>query len=187
VPEYVITIALVMIVSAGMLAAYLLGGRIFLMAQFKLDTTDDVRDLVSGFAHDVRTAVDFDIGQGSDTSFAPVTLEKPRKGNALQLYPTSSTNIIVRYFLDASNQVLKCLDTDNKVYVMATGITNPAPFTAEDLWGNVTTNDRPMEIIGMTLQFNPSVIRNSKDGSTDQKDYYQVRTRVNKRNSIGYQ
>ena len=67
-------------------------------------------------------------------------------------------------------------------------MTNLIIFTAEDPWGNVTTNERPAEIVGVLLQFNqPLYLGNAAATNKVATDFYQVRAKVNKRTSMGYQ
>ena len=193
IPEVLISITLLVLVSGGMLGAYVFGIRLYLMADAKLDTNSDIRDLEFLLAHDVRTAADFDIGTGSATTFTKVADAQPRQGNALQIYPTASTNIWVRYFLDLSDQTLKVVDnTDSNAVSVADSVTNTVPFTAEDFRGNITANDQPKEVVGLFLQFNQVVLKRKVSGQTvsdqgDVTDYFEVRTRFNTRNDLGYQ
>jgi hypothetical protein len=187
-PEYVISVALALIVSGGMLAGYLFSGRMYALADAKLDTCDDIRGIGALFTHDVRTAADFDIGDGDATSFQRVAANRPRRGNALQIYPTDNTNIFVRYFLEPSTQLFKAVETGStNIVTLADSVTNTIVFTAEDPWGNVTTNERPMEIIGLLLQFNQNVFKGGRTGRTNYSDSFQLNIRANKRTSFGYQ
>ena len=45
IPEVLISITLLVLVSGGMLGAYVFGIRLYLMADAKLDTNSDIRDL----------------------------------------------------------------------------------------------------------------------------------------------
>jgi hypothetical protein len=185
IPEYVITVGIVGIVTAGMLACYLFGGIICTYSSTKLDYNDDIRGFMADFVHYVRTSADFDIGTGSATSFFPVPDDAPRRGNAIQIYPTPDTNIYVRFFLDTNDQCLRVISTeDTNAVVLTDSVTNTAPFTAEDFSGNVATNDQYMAVAGLLLQFNPPLIKGNKSGL---KDYYQFSTRATRRTPLGYQ
>jgi hypothetical protein len=186
-PEYVITLALLLVVGGVMLAAYLYGARMSLLARTRLEVSDDVRNVLLQFAHDVRSAADFDIGQGDAVTFAPVETNSPRQGLALQLYRTTTTNAFIRYFLDTSDQCLKTVTSNNtNPVVLANGIVNAMPFTAEDPWGNVTSNEQPREVIGLLLQFNRAVVPGANETEAGMNHRFQVSTRVNKRISLGY-
>jgi hypothetical protein len=187
IPEYVMTVALVAIVSTAMLACMLFGGKIFALAQTKLDYGDDIRMFESAFLHAVRTAADLDVGQGNASSFIPVNNNGLRQGNAIQIYSNDNTNDFLRIYLDADDQCLKLLDSDNLAPVTLTdAVTNQIPFTLEDAWGNVTTNDQYSCTVGLLLQFNPPLVR-GQSNSMAMKDFYQFRTKVTRRTSLGYE
>ncbi len=188
VPEYVVTVALVMLVSGGMLAGYLFGARLCVLAQARLDVNDDIRAVMQNLISDVRTSTDFDIGQGTASSFTPSGSNSLRQGNSIQIYPTAGTNNYIRYFLDTNAQSLKAVASGvTNVINLADAITNKMPFTSEDTFGNVVSNEQPWEIVGVKLQFSPTVIKNSTDSSQNVKQYFQINTRVTRRSVLGYQ
>lgn len=188
IPEYMVTVALVVIVGAGMLGACLFAGRLYALTQTKLDTNEDVRSMLADFAHEIRAAQDFDIGQGNETNFFPVAADTARKGNAIQIYLSTDTNDYVRYFLDTNSQKLKFVAADVKgVFLVAHAVTNLVPFSCEDIWGNITTNEQPSEIVALKLQLNPTVIKTTTNSSAHVKDYFELNTRVNKRTLLGFQ
>jgi prepilin-type N-terminal cleavage/methylation domain-containing protein len=187
-PEFAMSLALVGIIGAGLMTAYLFTAKICVRTQAKLDLAATVREMTTDFGSDVRSAVNFDIGQGSGTNFTPVAEGLPRQGNSLQIYPTASTNIWMRYYMDAASQTLKYIDSDDtSSYVLVEGVTNATPFTAEDLFGNVATNELPKELVGMSLVFNPEVIRYSTNAAQNVSDFYRICTRINRRNGLGHQ
>ena len=124
--------------------------------------------------------------------------EESSRFNAIQIYPTSSTNVWIRYYVDLTTQQLCEVDNeDTNVSFMASSITNKVPFTAEDFAGNITSNEQPKEVIGVLLQIDQVLVkRKSKtqtangqtsDVKPDLTDYFEFRTRFNKRNDLGYQ
>jgi hypothetical protein len=186
-PEYVITLALVLVVGATMLAAFLYGARMSLLAGTTLEVNDGVRNVLLQFVHDVRSAADLDIGEGDATYFIPVDTNAPRQGVALQLYRTTGTNTYIRYFLDTADQRLKMVTSSTlDPVVIAEGVANTTPFTCEDPWGNVVSNEQTRQVIGLVLQLNRAALPGSSATQAEREHYLQVSTRVNKRISLGY-
>lgn len=187
-PEYVITLTIACIVSAGIMACFLTGGKIVALAATKLDYNDDIRNFIPAFAHAVRTSTDIDIGAGDNTKFLPMTNNAPRQGNALQVYFTESTNDYVRIYLDTNDQCLKILSSDDaSVDILTDAVTNQCPFTAEDAFGNVLTNDQYATVVGVLLQFNPPSDKRQFTNSSMPKDFYQLKTKIARRTPLGYQ
>jgi hypothetical protein len=194
VPEYLVTIVLAAVVAGMLLQGYLYGARMHVIARAKLTAGDQARRVVADFTHDIRTATSFEIGSMSSTNFVPVSVGQARSGNAIEIYATSETNSFVRYYLEASGDrynLRRLTVSSNKVLradVLANALTNMIVFTAEDPWGNVTTNERPSEIVGVNLSFSQKLFFGS--GTNDAKsfiDSYQLKAKVNKRTTMGYQ
>lgn len=178
-PEYLITIAIVAVVSGAMLTAYIFGARMHVLASAKLNASDQARVVVGELAHAVRTANAFKIGEGTLTSFNAISPNELRKGSAIVIYPSSDTNAFVRYYLE--NGTLKRTTNDATATPLARWLTNTVVFTAEDPWGNVTSNERPFEVVGLLLQFNQT------NGGTAASDFFQLQAKINKRTPMGYQ
>jgi prepilin-type N-terminal cleavage/methylation domain-containing protein len=185
-PEYLVTVAIVAFVSSGIIACCLFGGIICTFASTKLDYNDDIRGFIGDFVHYVRISTDLDVGSGNAKNFIPVADGVPRQGNALQVYTSTDTNVFIRFFLDTNDLCLKVLATDDptNVTVLTDSITNKVPFTVEDIYGNIATNDTCSLVVGLLLQMNPPLIKNNPGGL---KDYYQFTTRATRRIPLGYQ
>jgi hypothetical protein len=184
VPEFVITMALVSIVSGGMLACLLFGGKMVALTSNKLEYSSDIRDFESTFIHAIRTAADIDVGQGTTTTFTPLTNNAALRGNAIQIYPEDNTNMFIRLFVDSSDRCLKLTDSfSGEVSTLTDAITNANVFWFEDFSGNVLTNDQHAYVVSVLLQFNIPNAPNSSSLS----DYRQFSTKVTRRTPLGYQ
>src|SRR5258708_30984356 len=102
--EYVITLAMFGVVSAGIMGACLYGGRMQVLVSTKLSASDQGRALLGTFVHDVRTAASVKVGDGDAAHFNPATVNAPRSGSARTIYPTSLTNNFILYYRDAADQ-----------------------------------------------------------------------------------
>jgi hypothetical protein len=92
------------------------------------------------------------LGNGDRQSFREAEATAVQQGNALQVYPTRDTNLFVRYYLDSQDHVLKRLDPNGALTVLAQSITNEVLFTAEDYAGATLTNLNSCAAIGFTLE-----------------------------------
>jgi hypothetical protein len=188
IPEYLVTVAIGTIIMGVMLGAYLFGARMHALASVKLGTSEEARMAVQQITHDVRTASSFKIGTGSLTSFTATGPNQRRQGNAIQIYKTTDTNFYTRYFLDSDNCLKRITNDTTAAYVLASSLTNAVVFKAEDPWGNVTTNERPSEIVGLTMQFSRRVFQGKTTNRVDAyNDYFQLSAKINKRVAVGYQ
>jgi hypothetical protein len=128
---------------------------------------------------DIRSAKRVRVGQGDLGSFKECSINTPQQGNAVEIYPTSQTNRFVRYYVDASDKMLKWTTNGAAAAtVMAHSVSNLVVFTAEDFAGNVLTNNDNNQVIGLNLQFSQLFNSSMPVGPGNFLDYYQIRTRV---------
>src|SRR6267154_2685961 len=97
-PEMQITLALFILVIGGVMVTYLFGLRMFEVIRPKLDASDQARVFVGRLAEEVKSATLVKIGSGTLNSFTEVGVNSAQFGNALQIYPSSDSNLFVRYF-----------------------------------------------------------------------------------------
>jgi prepilin-type N-terminal cleavage/methylation domain-containing protein len=183
-PEFVISAALVSLVSGVMLGCLLFGGKMLSLSNDKLTFTSDIRNFENAFIHAVRTASDVNVGQGSASSFTPA-VDSAQQGNAIQIYNGDNTNTYIRLFVDSADLCLKMVDSDNTgVVTMTDAITNAYPFWLEDISGTILTNDQYACVIGVLLQFS---LGNTQSAAFSIQDYRQFSTRVTRRTAFGTQ
>lgn len=160
--ELLITTALALLVGAMLLAAFFFGNRMWQITQTKIYTTDKARQIVRLLTSDVHAAKNLRIGTGNASSFTEAPVDAPQEGNAIQIYPTVSTNYFVRYYRDAADKKFKCM-TNGAVapVVIAKSVSNNLVFRIEDFGGNVLTSKQNNCVVGLTLDFseieNPGV------------------------------
>ncbi len=93
-------------------------------------------------------------GNGDSDRFTNIVLNGLRQGNALQIYPTTDTNVFIRYYLDpASHCLIRTTSGGGQVEVLAPYLTNRIAFIAEDYAGHTLTNDQNNRVIRMVLDF----------------------------------
>jgi prepilin-type N-terminal cleavage/methylation domain-containing protein len=180
-PELLVTMTVVLLVLAGVLAGHVFGLRLFEMNKAKLGASDDARAAIGYMVTEIRAAKLVRIGNGTATTFTEIPVDTPQFGSAIQVYPTTSTNVFVRYFRD-TDQKLKRLPSDGSgATVIASCISNQVLFTAEDWSGTVLTNNENNRVIGLALQFYQLEHPTVSIGPGSLYDYYQLRTKITRR------
>ena len=106
-PELMIATSIFLMVSAGVLVSHLFGMRLLEVSQPKLGTDQESRRTLGILMADIRSAKILRIGNGDMGSFNRVEINTTQEGNAIQMYPSTDTNIFVRYFWDAGDKKLK--------------------------------------------------------------------------------
>ena len=170
-----------LLLIAGVIMGHLVGVRMFQYTRSKLGGTDDARGAITKLIEEIRTAKMAKLGTGSQSTFVECGVNAEQKGNAIQLYATTSTNAWIRYFLSSDNCLHRMTNGSSSAPVMASYVTNSVVFTAEDYQGTILTNNQNNRVIGLTLQFYQIQYPVMKIGSNQFFDFYQVRTKVTRR------
>lgn len=179
--EIMITGSLAVMVLAGVLMGHLVGWRMFQYSKSKNGGTDDARSAISKLVEDIRSAKLVKIGTGNVSVFVECSINSTQQGNAIQLYPTTSTNSFIRYFLASDTTLCRTTNGTTAKQVMASFVTNQMVFTSEDFKGNLHTNNENNRVIGLTLQFYQIQYPVVKIGTNQLYDFYQVRTKITRR------
>jgi len=177
-----VTMAIIMMVLAAVICSHLLGLRMFELTKSKLGASDDARRAIGMMVSEIRSAKVVRVGSGNAGGFTPVAAGAPHIGRAIQVYPSTSTNLWIRYFWDASDQQVKRLNSGAVVpTIVASAVTNEMVFSAEDFRGQPLTNNMQEFVVGMNLQFYQLQYPAASSGPARVFDYYQLQTRVAQR------
>lgn len=182
IPEIMITMTIVLMVMAAVITCHLLGLRMFEMTKAKLGASDDARRAISSMISEIRSAKTVRVGNGSLTVFKDIDIDTPKLGNAIQVYPSTDTNVWVRYFWDAADQKVKRASNGMTIAtVIASAVSNQMVFSAEDYTGRPLTNNAQDYVIGLNLQFYQLQYPAVSIGPGNYYDYYQLQTRITPR------
>jgi hypothetical protein len=180
--EMMIAGGLFSLVVIGTILSHVTGLKLCTITQTKLRATHSARAAVNRTREDIRSATLIEVGNLAGTNFNYVSSTNLRVGNAIQIHPTSDTNIWIRYYVDAADQKLKRVANNPASFeTIANYITNKFPFAAEDYAGNVLTNDQNNRVIRMTLELYQWEFASLNRGASNSYDYYRVQTRVARR------
>ena len=177
IPELMTGTAIFLMVSGGVLVGHMFGMRLLEADGPTSGTDQESNRALRVLVADIRSAKLLLIGNGTLASFSSLNINTTQVGNAIQVYPSTDTNVFIRYFWDAGN--LKRTLSGGPETPVAHSISNSLIFTAEDYVGNVLTNFQNNSVVGVNIQFDDSA-----DPTKKKKDYsepYQLRTRIMRR------
>ncbi|MEW6305708.1 MAG: hypothetical protein AB1705_19695 [Verrucomicrobiota bacterium] len=150
--QFMVAMSIFLFVIGGAISAHVFGLGMFGITQVKLAATDSARKTINLLGTDIRSAKDINIGTGSATSFTAVKPEVTQEGNALQIYPTTDTNVFVRYYVDSDKKLWRMPRGEAPALVVG-GIKDPKVFTFEDFAGNTLTNLQNNFVVGVSFDF----------------------------------
>ncbi|HEY1790977.1 MAG TPA: hypothetical protein VGJ73_22705 [Verrucomicrobiae bacterium] len=170
-----------------MVSSQIYGMRVYTLVDTKLVATAGARQVISSLRDQIREANSVYIGNCSSswTTYADVT-NGSLQGNAIEIYPTVNATPFLVCYLDTrtvTNHLMlynSALGTTND---LCDYMTNRTIFDAEDMYGNVLTNNENNRVIGIMMQFSKweYPIAHIGTNNIDQFDYYQLRTRATRR------
>lgn len=185
--EMVMVVGIFALLVLGMVSAQLYSMRVYTLAATKLVATAGARQVMNDLRDQIRDANTVYIGNCTSdwTTYADVT-NGNQAGNAVEIYPTTNSTPYLICYLDSTtstNRLMLYTSSAGTVQELASYITNQVVFDAEDLYGNVLTNNQNNRVIRMTLQFSQWEYPIAHIGGTNfnSYDYYQLRTRVTRR------
>jgi len=180
--EIMIASGIFSIVVVGTILSHVTGLKLCTITQTKLRATHSARAAVNRTREDIRSSTLVEVGNYIGANFFNVSSTNLRVGNAIQIHPTSNTNIWIRYYVDLSDQTLKRVANNPASFeTVANFITNKFPFAAEDYAGSVLTSDQNNRVIRMTLEIYQWEFASLNRGGSNSFDYYRVQTRVARR------
>lgn len=177
-PEVLLTMTICVLITIAVVISQLFGARLTQFTQAKVNTSDNARSLMRLLNSDIQSARLIRVGDGSVSSFTEALIDTPQLGNALEIYPTTSSNVFLRYFRNAADSKLKRLGTNGVVADLAGNITNATVFSVEDFRGNVVTTRQHNAVIGIDLQFNRLTNPNLPLGPAQHYKSYRFQTRI---------
>src|SRR5262245_23076753 len=181
-PEALMVMALLSILLGGAVASHIFGLRLMEIIDAKGSASSEARRNTLALMQEICSARMVAVGDGTLNSFSEAGMDVPQRGSALQLYPSTDTNVFVRYFLDLVDRKLKRMTNGATIaVVVASGITNTEVFTAEDRAGNTLSNKQGNCAIGLTLHFCQMPRANVPVGPSQFFTSYQLRTKIAQR------
>jgi prepilin-type N-terminal cleavage/methylation domain-containing protein len=188
--EMLITSAICLMLTTAIVYTYIFALNLHETDRIKLSASDDARKSLIRLVDEVRSANKVRIGNGNYTNFVECATNGLQVGNAIQIYPTNSSNIWLQYYYE-SNQlstnfsklvITSYTNVGVPTLFTANAITNTLPlFSAEDSYGNPLSNNMNNVVVGVCLQFIQLQYPLVNIGATNYFQYYQLHTRITRR------
>ncbi|MGH7942552.1 MAG: PulJ/GspJ family protein [Limisphaerales bacterium] len=209
--EMMVAIGVFSLVVLGTIAIQIYAMRVYTLAATKLTASEEARATMNDVRDQVRGARLVYVGDYEYTSnfppadFKAMTNGDTQQGNALMIYPTTTTNSFTLVYLApgrsnnftafakngaplGTNSLLMIVYTNGALQVsndIADFITNQIVFDAENFEGTVLTNNQNNYLIHMTLSFSQWEYPIAYIGSNsfNAYDYYQLNTAMTRRDT----
>jgi hypothetical protein len=186
VPEYMVTVACMVVVVGAVLSAYIYGLKMVQFTRPKLEANDEARKTLSLLTEDIRSAHRIRLGTRSAGGFKELPAFSLQKASGIRVHPTTNTNSFVIYYWDQTSQALMRTTNSSAGVVVANSVTNDDVFTGEDWRGNPYTDHNSSLVVGVKLQFYQTPFPKAAGPQTNGVqgglfDFYQLRTKINKR------
>lgn len=184
--EMLICVGIFAMLVAWMVSAQIYGMRVYSLAATKLVATAGARHAMDEIRDQIREANEVDIGNCASgwASFSYIT-NGAQQGNAVEIFPTTNSTPYLIYYLQTggTNELMLYNSSVGTAVPLASYVTNQVLFDAEDVWGNVLTNNVNNRVIRMTLQFSQWEYPVVRAGGTNLNSYdlYQLRMRATRR------
>jgi prepilin-type N-terminal cleavage/methylation domain-containing protein len=211
--EMVVAVTVFTIVILATVAMQIYALRVYTLAATKMIATADARTTMNDIRDQVRQARTVYVGNYSPqgdyppVDFSAVTNGGMQEGNAVIIYPTTTTNSFDLIYLESANGTttnLSTLDENGNVIntnslvllaytnntmsvsnIIASYITNEIVFDAENFEGTILTNNENNYLVHLTLDFSQyeypiAVIGTNKFNAYD---YYQLNTVMTRRDT----
>jgi len=154
-PEILIAMTVFLLMVGGIIAANLLGLRMFEITETKLNVSTWSRETVEKITTEVHSCNTVWVGNVTTNGIFEALLDgETQQGTGLLIYPTTNTANYIIYFVNPSDRTFRrTTDQTNSAVVLADSVTNTIAFSAQNLSGNVLTNNENNRVIHVTLEF----------------------------------
>lgn len=153
-PEVVVAMAVFILVVAGVLSTHMFGLRLFEANKTKLTATEWSRQTFGKITDEVRSCSAVQIGNVKNGVFEALLDGEVQTGTGLLIYPTADTNHYVVYFLNTADRTFRrTTEQPGSAVILADAVTNSAIFSAQNLMGQVLTNNLNNRVIHLELDF----------------------------------
>lgn len=188
-PEVMVVMAIMSMVSIGLVSAHIYGIKMLEVVQPRLGVCQDARKALTLMMNEVRSASSVDVGaatvnsQGALGSFTRVSGNVLHRGNALHINLDRAGSNWVRYYHDANASVLRRTQSGigGQRLVMTHLVTNTGIFTLETPFGAPCMTDVGNPVVCVTLQFSQIEYPVTQIGPGRYFDYYVMETRITPR------
>jgi prepilin-type N-terminal cleavage/methylation domain-containing protein len=208
--EMMVAVAVFSLVILMTVAMQVYAMRVYTLAATKLTATEEARATMNDIRDQVRASRLVYVGNYTNVSgvppidFVPISNGNPQQGNALMIYPNTTTNNFTLVYLQVdngssigssvnggnipagTNSLILLTFTNGTMEIsndIADYITNQIVFDSENFMGSVLSTNQNNYLIHLTLNFSQWEYPIAVIGSNDFNayDYYQLNTVMTRR------
>lgn len=177
--ELAVAVTVFVLVISGILAAHLVGLRMYQTDETKLAATEWARRTFGKITDEVRSCNAVQIWNVTGSNFSSLLPGETQQGNGLLIYPTTDTNHFIVYYVNTTDQTFRrATEAAGSAVILADAVTNTMVFSAKSLDAGsfqVLTNNQNNEVIHLKLEFyRPKRFQQDSD-------YYKLETSVTRR------
>ena len=173
--ELMMAMAVFSLMVAGILATNLYGLRMSQVVGAKLNVSSWSRLTMEKLQDEIHSCKNLQLGTVTNGFFTGLLDGETQQCSGLLIYPSSTNSYILYYVNDADQTLRRMTEQANSAVIMASSVISPQPFSAQDMTGNILTNNLKNSVIHLALEFNQPAY------FMVQSDYYKFETAVKQR------
>jgi hypothetical protein len=178
-PALLVSVAIFLIVIAGILSAHLFGIRMMQVVEANHGMDQTTQAALRRLDAELRSAAAVRVGTGDEWRFQELDSDTLQAGNALEIRPKDSPEQVIRYFHDRREKTLIRTEPGNpKPQTIARHVVNPEVFTVEDHTGTILSNAPTRHIVGVRLSFSEINSTGTEVGRGKHFESYEVNSKV---------
>lgn len=206
--EMMVAVTVFSLVILATIAMQIYASRVYTLAATRLSATEEARAAMNDIRDRVRNSRLVYVGEYTAATgnpvldFSAMTNGDPQQGNALMIYPSTTTNYFTLVYLQPGNgsnswastspgnvnSLIMLIYTNGALQVsndVADYVTNQIIFDAENFEGSVLSSNQNNYLIHMTLSFSQWEYPIAYIGSNsfNAYDYYQLNTVMTRRDT----
>lgn len=179
--EMMVSMSVFSLAMIGAVYTHIYGLKQDELVQSKLGASDQSRRSYNSMCNDIRSAKGWAVGTGTSSLFTALNgAGVAQKGNALKLYPTTTTNFLINsniyiiYHFDTNAGQLLRRDNATAATVIAQDLTNSMFFQAENYRGTIMSNSTYRAAIRSRMEFAQYQYPLTVVGQGHYYDYYKL-------------
>ena len=183
-PETMVASTVFVFVVLAVVYLNIYGLKLYQVANSKSGASDIARQTFTKLFEEIRCAKGWQVGSGTLTTFTPCAAGVPQTGNAIRLFPTTTSQFVIDtnnymvYYVVANSGTLQRRTSTTSSKQIANWLTNTVSFTVETPRGDIQTDLSYKGVIHVQMFFAQYLYPLTKIGSGYLYDSYQLNFRV---------
>ncbi len=178
-----ISASILVVVVGGVIATQIFGLKTFQIVSARQGVGPTTQIALRQIGAEIRGAKSVLLGNGTVTTFTQLTTTALQQANSLEIHTTGDASVYIRYYTDSKDNTLKRIESGRTLpTVVASYLKSLTVFTAEDSQGNVLSEYRNNQVLGISLDFTQLEGCTTKVGTGNQFVSFPYRAKISYRN-----